>query len=61
VITIKPAQKEDVQSLQNLNDEVFVDNSKYDPDLRMDWARSEIGRKYFTKAASYSDTICLIA
>jgi ribosomal protein S18 acetylase RimI-like enzyme len=61
VITIKVAGKDDVQTLQNLNDEVFVDNHKYDPDLKMDWAKSETGRKYFTKAVGNPKGICLIA
>ena len=38
-----------VKVLQNLNDEVFVDNHKYDSDLKVDWAQSETGRKYFTE------------
>jgi ribosomal protein S18 acetylase RimI-like enzyme len=61
MITIKPAGKDDIQTLQILNDEVFVDNHKYDPDLKMDWAKSDVGKKYFTEAVANPDDICLIA
>lgn len=47
--------------LQNLNDEVFVDNRKYDSDLKMDWAQSETGRKYFTEVLNNPEAICLLA
>ena len=50
-----------VKVLQNLNDEVFVDNHKYDFDLKMDWAQSETGRKYFTDVLNNPEAICLIA
>ena len=45
-MTIRLTQRDDVITLQNLNDEVFVDNHKYDPDLKTDWSQSETGRKY---------------
>jgi len=51
----------DVQALQDLNDEVFIDNSKYDDDLKLDWAQSEVGRKYFTGIVKNPENICLIA
>jgi len=50
-----------VKVLQNLNDEVFVDNHKYDSDLKMDWAQSETGKKYFTDVLNNPEAICLIA
>jgi len=59
-MTIRLARKDEVKILQNLNDEVFVDNHKYDPDLKMDWAQSETGRKYFTEALNNPEAICLI-
>lgn len=61
MITYFPASKDDVQTLQNLNDEVFKDNYKYDSDLKLDWAQSEVGRKYFTDVVSDSENICIIA
>ena len=61
-IKIRPAENGEVQALQDLNDKIFVDNPKYDPDLRLDWAQSEDGgKKYFTDLLNSSDSICLIA
>jgi ribosomal protein S18 acetylase RimI-like enzyme len=60
-MAIRLAREDEVKVLQNLNDEVFVDNHKYDPDLKTDWAQSETGRKYFTEALNNPETICLIA
>lgn len=61
-ITIRKSSPNDVLILQNLNDEVFINNHKYDPDLRMDWAQSEDGgKKYFTDLLNNNDAICLIA
>jgi len=61
MISIVPAQKSDIQTLQNLNDEVFTDNYKYDSDLKMDWAQSETGKKYFTELVENPKAICFIA
>ncbi len=36
-VTIRPANIDEVETLQNLNNDVFVDNVKYDDDLQMDW------------------------
>jgi ribosomal protein S18 acetylase RimI-like enzyme len=58
---IRIAEKDEVKILQNLNDEVFVDNHKYDLDLKIDWAQSEIGEKYFKDALNNPNAICLIA
>lgn len=44
---IRKAKESDVKSLQNLNDEVFVDNLSYDEDLNTNWAQSDYGKKYF--------------
>lgn len=61
-INIRFARADEVKTLQDLNDEVFVDNHKYDPDLRMDWAQSEDGgKKYFTELLNDKNAICLIA
>lgn len=61
MINIDFAHKDEVETLQNLNDEVFVDNHKYDLDLKMDWAKSDVGKKYFTEAINDPEGICLIA
>jgi len=36
MITIRPARIDEIGELQRLNQEAFVDNQKYDPDLLMD-------------------------
>lgn len=61
MITIRPATKNEVKTLQDLNNEVFIDNQKYDEDLDMDWAQSEKGKEYFTKLLNNVESICLIA
>lgn len=38
-----------------------MDNHKYDPDLKTDWAQSEIGKNYFTGVLNDPKAICLIA
>lgn len=58
---IRPAKIEDIKTLQNLNDEVFIDNKKYDTDLKLDWAQSEAGKKYFISAITSPNAVCLIA
>jgi len=47
--------------LQKLNDEVFADNAKYDPDLKLDWAVSSKGQEYFQKLVNNPDHICFVA
>lgn len=61
MVNIRQAEKDEVQKLQDLNDEVFVDNHKYDPDLKMDWAQSLVGKNYFTELLNSPEAICLIA
>lgn len=58
---IRQANKDEVEILQILNNEVFIDNQKYDSDLDMNWARSEKGKKYFSKLLNDSNAFCLIA
>jgi len=58
---IRPVRKGETKTLQDLNDEVFADNSKYDSDLKKDWAQSKAGKKYFTEVINNPEAICLIA
>lgn len=60
-MAIRFAHKDEVKILQDLNDEVFVDNAQYDSDLKLDWAQSDEGKKYFTRALENPQSICLIA
>lgn len=60
-IRIRRATPADVSILQKLNNEVFIDNYKYDNDLILDWATSEKGKAYFTKLLLDTKSICFIA
>jgi len=60
-MVIRTATIDDVKTLQNLNDEVFVDNHKYDSDLKIDWAQSDTGKEYFSNVVNNPNAICLIA
>lgn len=60
-MNIRKANENDINVLQNLNDEVFIDNSKYDTDLKKDWAQSDTGNKYFSSVVKNPDYICLLA
>lgn len=61
MITLRNATIKDVEALQNLNDEVFIDNHKYDSDLVMDWAKGPEGLKYFSELVENNDAVCIIA
>jgi ribosomal protein S18 acetylase RimI-like enzyme len=49
MIKIRTAGKDDVSALQKLNHELFLDNQKYDPELKVEWPMSEDGNKYFSE------------
>ena len=60
-IIIRKATLEDRNILQLLNDQVFIDNAKYDPDLNLEWAKSELGEKYFSDLLQDPKAFCIIA
>ncbi len=60
MIKIRLATNEDISILQKLNNEVFLDNASYDPDLDENWAMGAAGKKYFTELVSHTDSLCLI-
>jgi diamine N-acetyltransferase len=61
MVNVRPANKNEVKDLQDLNDAVFIDNYKYDSDLDLNWAQSDKGHQYFTKLLDNPDSCCLIA
>ena len=61
MIDVRTADKNDLETLQDLNQEVFVDNQQYDLDLRMDWSKSEDGKNYFNKILGDQESCCFIA
>ena len=60
-MNIRPSRKDELENILKLNQEVFIDNQQYDPDLRMDWTLSEHGRNYFTRVLNDSECCILIA
>lgn len=61
MIILREAQKNDLQKLQYLDDEVFIDNQTYDNDLDMNWAMSEKGKTYFSNLLKDPNSYCLLA
>ena len=60
-MNIRQALPTEWQQLQTLNDEVFADNYKYDPDLKRDWAMSPEGERYFKELISDPSQCCFFA
>ena len=61
MIVYRKANADEWGKLQLLNEEVMVDNSKYDPDLKLDWAMSETGMQYFQKLVTDESKSCVVA
>ena len=61
MIFVRAAKKDECWKLQILNDEVFIDNAKYDSDLILDWATSDKGKKYFKKILLDKSALVLLA
>jgi predicted N-acetyltransferase YhbS len=61
MINIRPATTNDLSVLQSLNDEVFIDNAKYDADLDLNWAKGEKGRTYFSNLLNNIEDYKIIA
>ncbi|OGK29896.1 hypothetical protein A3G67_00020 [Candidatus Roizmanbacteria bacterium RIFCSPLOWO2_12_FULL_40_12] len=60
-ISLRRAIIDDLSTLQQLNNEVFIDNEKYDDDLVMGWATSELGKNYFSRILKNERVFCCIA
>jgi ribosomal protein S18 acetylase RimI-like enzyme len=61
MVNIRRANKNEVTDLQYLNNEVFIDNQKYDSDLDMNWSQSDRGKDYFTELLRNTEAYCFIA
>jgi ribosomal protein S18 acetylase RimI-like enzyme len=61
MIRIRTAKKTEWPKLQDLNNEVFIDNQKYDADLVRDWSHSKAGKKYFQELVDDPKSLCLVA
>lgn len=60
-ISIRESKSEDWESIQKLNNDVFVSDSKNDSDLDLEWPFSTEGINYYKKVASGEKGYCLIA
>ena len=47
--------------MQILDNELFIHDQEFDPDLDMTWAKGEAGKKNFLKFLNNPDSYCLIA
>lgn len=61
VIKLRTANSDDIKLLQQLNNELFIDNYKYDNDLVMDWAMGVRGKNYFSRIVKNKRAFCCIA
>jgi ribosomal protein S18 acetylase RimI-like enzyme len=61
MVQIRKCTTTEVTALQNLNNEVFINNVKYDNDLDLQWATSEKAKMYFTELLKDENALCLIA
>ncbi|HUD09212.1 MAG TPA: GNAT family N-acetyltransferase [Patescibacteria group bacterium] len=61
MVNIRQARTDEVEKLQFLDDEVFLHDVEFDPDLDMTWAKGEKGRTYFSKLINDPNSYCLIA
>jgi GNAT superfamily N-acetyltransferase len=60
-IEIVRAKPEDWETIQKLNNEVFVNDGNHDDDLDLNWPFSEVGVEYYKKLADGKYGHCLIA
>lgn len=60
-IKIKLAKIDHISILQKVNDESFIANAEYDPDIVTNWAKTQAGKNYFTQLVSDPNKLCLIA
>lgn len=58
---IRKVKADEWSNLQVLNNEVFVDNAKYDSDLIEEWALSEAGKTYFQELVTDTQSVCFVA
>lgn len=61
MINIRQARIDEVEKLQFLDNEVFIHDVEFDPDLNMNWAKGKKGKEFFTKVLNNPESYCLIA
>ena len=60
-IRIKTAEAGDWETIQTLNNQVFLNDKEHDDDLDLNWPFSEKGIKYYKELASGKHGKCYIA
>jgi GNAT superfamily N-acetyltransferase len=60
-MNIRKVRSNEWSNLQELNNEVFIDNAKYDPDIVIDWAHSDMGKQYFQELVNDVKSVCFVA
>ena len=48
--SVRRAKLTDLKTIQDLNHQLFLSDSRFDPELFNDWAYSPAGRKYFERS-----------
>jgi ribosomal protein S18 acetylase RimI-like enzyme len=61
MLNIRQARVDEVEKLQFLDNEVFIHDVEFDPELDMNWAKGEKGKEFFTKVLNNPESYCLIA
>ncbi len=58
---IRESQKDDWESIQTLNNEVFIHDKEFDEDLNLDWPFSKTGIEYYKNSVANKKGKCFIA
>ncbi len=58
---IRESQKDDWETIQTLNNEVFIHDKEFDKDLNLDWPFSETGIDYYKNSVANKKGKCFIA
>ena len=48
--TVKKAKTQNLAVIQSLNRKLFLSDSRFDPELLIDWAYSKTGKNYLTRS-----------
>lgn len=59
-VEVRKAREGDLKAVQDLNYQLFVHDSQFEPELNMDWPYRE-GEEYFKRRIQGEDGVCLVA
>ncbi len=60
-IVIKKATLDDLETVQNLNHQLFEHDLVFEPALNMNWPYEKSGKDFFTRAITDDDKCCFVA